>query len=82
MSNVIRFPNVGEAVALYTDSNIYIGTMESSEDFLGRIGIWLSNAQILPIKSQITSSDILRLDSVCVLWDRVVALSPALKFEL
>lgn len=81
MTNVVRFPNAGEAVSLYTDSNIYMGTMESSEDFLGRIGIWLSNAQILPIKSKITSSDILRLDSVCVLWDRVVALSPALTFD-
>lgn len=82
MSNVISFPSAGESVVLYTDSNIYMGTMESSEDFFGRIGIWLSNARILPIKSQVTSSEILLLDSVCVLWDRVVALSPALTIDL
>lgn len=75
MSNVIKFPKSGEKVALYTESKLYAGVCAESQDFLGRPGIWLTDAVVCPIAGQIRRGDVLRLDSVCVLWDQVVAVS-------
>lgn len=75
MSNVIKFPNSGEKVALYTETKMYAGVCAESQDFLGRPGIWLTDAVICPIAGQAHPKEVLHLDSVCVLWDKVVAVS-------
>lgn len=81
MPNVINFPKSGTRVALYTEDNMFIGTSSNSEDFIGRPGLWLTDAVIAPIKAQIYPADLLHLDSVCVLWDKVIAVSHAPSFE-
>ena len=75
MSKVIKFPESGEMVALYTETKMYCGTTEEGEDFLGRPGIWLTDAVVCPLSGQVCPEEILRLDSVCVLWDKIVAVS-------
>lgn len=75
MSNVIKFPNSGEKVALYTESKMYAGVCAESQDFLGRPGIWITDAVVCPISGQARQEEVLRLGSVCVLWDKVVAVS-------
>ena len=80
MSNVIQFPEDGEQVALYTNSHMYVGTVANSESIMGRAGIWLADAAIMPIKGQTVPAEILRLGSVLVMWDQVVAVSYAPDF--
>lgn len=75
MSNVIKFPKSGEKVALYTETKMYSGFCAESQDFLGRTGIWLTDAMVCPISGQARPDEVLRLGSVCVLWDKVVAVS-------
>ena len=75
MSAVIQFPAPGRKVALYTSSHMYVGTIAESQPILDRPGIWLTDASIMPIKGQVTPEEVLQLDSVLVLWDRVTALS-------
>ena len=75
MSNVIKFPKSGEKVALYTETKMYCGTASAGEDFIGRPGIWLTDAVVCPISGQIRPDEVLRLGSVCVLWEKVVAVS-------
>lgn len=82
MSNVIQFPKDGEHVALYTNSHMYVGTVANSESIMGRAGIWLADAAIMPIKGQTVPAEILRLGSVLVMWDQVVALSQVPEFGL
>lgn len=79
MSNVIEFPNLNtnQKIALYTQNHIYIGTIEKREPLPEGTGIWLLDVTVAPIKGQVTSSEILCLDSVCVLWNQVVAFSNA-----
>lgn len=77
MSNILQFPSSGERVALYTESRMYIGTSAESESIFDRPGLWLTDAAVVPIKGQVHPSDILRLSSVLVMWDQVVALSYA-----
>lgn len=74
MSNVIRFPGSGEKIAIYTHNHMYIGTTSESETIFNRTGIWLTDAAILPIKSQVAPADVLPLTNVLVMWDQVVAL--------
>lgn len=77
MSNVIQFPKSGEKIALYTNDHVYIGTAEKSETLIDRAGIWLTNAAVMPISSRVDPADILRLASVLVMWDKIVAASYA-----
>lgn len=76
MSKVIAFPGVepGIKIALYTQNHIYSGTVVRREPFPDGTGLWLENVTVLPIKSQVPASDALRLASVCVLWNQVVAI--------
>lgn len=76
MGKVIEFPS-GTTIALYTQGFVYSGTLENKENIVSRSGIWLTNASIYPIASQVTPSQVLQLDSVCVFWDEVVAFSPS-----
>lgn len=75
MSKVIAFPGVepGNAVALYTQNHIYSGTVIRREPFPEGTGLWLADVTVLPIKSQVSANEALRLASVCVLWNQVVA---------
>lgn len=73
MSNVINFPNSSKRVALYTENHIYIGTLDKKESIIDSLAIWLINAQVIPIKARAFPDEILELDYVCVLWDKVVA---------
>lgn len=75
MPKVIKFPPAGEKIALYTETKMYSGATAETEDFLGRPGIWLTDAAVCPIAGQVRPEDVLRLGSVCVLWEKVVALS-------
>ena len=75
MPNVIKFPSKDEKIALYTETKMYSGATAETEDFLGRPGIWLADAAVCPIAGQVRPEDVLRLGSVCVLWEKVVALS-------
>lgn len=77
VSNVIKFPKSGEKVALYTETKMYAGVCAESQDFFGRPGIWLTDAVVCPIAGQARPDEVLRLGSVCVLWDKVVAVSYA-----
>ena len=81
MSNVIKFPRNGEKIALYTETKIYAGTCSEGQDFFGRTGIWLTDAVVYPIAGHIHPDDVLHLGSVCVLWEKVVAVSYAPDFE-
>ena len=74
MEKIINFPGAGAKVALYTESHVYIGTVERGHDMIDRPGIWLINVTVLPIKSQASPSEMLELGSVLVFWDKVVAL--------
>nr|DAD70915.1 MAG TPA: putative KleE stable inheritance protein [Siphoviridae sp. ctvok7] len=80
MSNVIQFPKIGEQVALYTNRYMYVGTAANSESIMGRTGIWLTDAAIMPIRGQVVLAEVLRLGSVLVMWDQVEAMSPAPEF--
>lgn len=82
MSNVIRFPGKGEKIALYTETKMYSGTTDGSEDFFGRSGIWLTDAVVCPIAEQFRPDEVLRLGSVCVLWEKVVAVSFSPELDL
>lgn len=77
MSNIIKFPKAGEKIALYTSNLMYIGTTAESESIVDRLGIWLTDATVMPVKGQITPGEILCLSSVLVMWDQVVAVSYA-----
>lgn len=77
MSNVIQFPKNGERITLYTSNHMYIGTTAEPESIIDRPGIWLTDAAVMPIRGQVASDEILRLGSVLVMWDQVVALSYA-----
>lgn len=81
MSNVIQFPKNGERIALYTSNYMYIGTTAEPESIADRPGIWLTDATVTPIMGRVAPDEVLRLDSVLVMWDRVVALSYAPDFE-
>ena len=63
MSKVIPF-QTGQKLALYTDTHM---------DFIGRPGIWLLDVAVMPIRGQVNPDEVLRLGSVCVLWDKIVA---------
>lgn len=80
MSNVIQFPKNGERIALYTSNRIYIGTTAEPESIVDRPGIWLTDAAVIPIRGQVDPGEILRLGSVLVMWDQVVAVSYAPDF--
>lgn len=82
MSKLIQFPKRGEKIALYTNSHMYTGTTAESESIIDRPGIWLTDAAVMPIKGLVTSGEILRLASVLVMWDQVVALSYAPELDL
>lgn len=75
MSKVIAFPgvNTGQKIALYTQNHIYSGTVVNREPFPEGTGLWLQGVTVFPIKGQVPAHEILRLDSVCVLWNQVVA---------
>mgnify|MGYP001212971974 CR=1 FL=1 len=77
MAEILHFPSQNVKVCLFTETSMYIGTTDEKEDFLGRPGIWLKDCVVSPISSQLDSEDIIRLNQVCVLWDKVVALSDA-----
>lgn len=81
MPKVIPFPGVnpGKEIALYTASHIYCGIVVRREPFPDGDGLWLNNVTVLPIKAKVPADEILRLDSVCVLWPHVVALGFAPK---
>ena len=81
MSNVIQFPKNGERIALYTNGYMYVGKVTNSESFMDRAGIWLVDAAIMPIKGETVPAEILRLGSVLVMWDQVVAVSYAPDFD-
>lgn len=78
MADILQFPEIkyGQKIAFYTQNHIYIGVIEHKEAMPGYIGIWLSNATVLPIKSQCLPNEVLTLDSVYVFLDRVVAFGP------
>ena len=80
MSNVIQFSKNGERIALYTSNRIYIGTTAEPESIVDRPGIWLTDAAVIPIRGQVAPDEILRLGSVLVMWDQVVAVSYAPDF--
>lgn len=77
MSNVIQFIQNGERIALYTSNHMYIGTTAKPESIIDRPGIWLTDAAVVPIRGRVAPDEILRLGSVLVMWDQVVALSYA-----
>lgn len=79
MADILQFPGFkeGQKIALYTHNHIYMGVMEHQETIPGYVGIWLSNATVIPIKAQCLPDEIITLGSVYVLFDRVVALGPA-----
>ena len=81
MSNVIQFPKNGERIALYTSNSMDIGTTAEPESIVDRPGIWLTDAAVMPIREQVDPDEVLRLGSVLVMWDQVVALSYAPEFE-
>lgn len=81
MPNVIKFPSKDEKIALYTETKMYSGTTTEAEDFFGRPGIWLMDAVVCPISGQVRQDEILHLGSVCVLWDKVVAVSYSPELE-
>ena len=81
MPRVIKFPPAGEKIALYTETKMYSGATAETEDFLGRPGIWLTDAAVCPISGQVRQDEILHLGSVCVLWDKVVAVSYSPELE-
>lgn len=64
------------------NSRMYVGTVANSESILDRPGIWLVDAAVLPIRGQVAPDEILRLGSVLVMWDQVVALSQTPEFGL
>lgn len=72
MSKVIPF-QTGQKLALYTDTHMYVGTTDQQQDFIGRPGIWLLDVAVMPIRGQVNPDEVLRLGSVCVLWDKIVA---------
>lgn len=76
MSNVITFPSAdpGKPIALYTQNHIYSGTVVKREPFPDGVGLWLDDVTVVPIKGQISADQVLRLDTVCVLWNQVVAI--------
>lgn len=79
MSKVIDFPGAipGKPIALYTQNHIYSGIVVKREPFPEGNGLWLEDVTVLPIKSQVPASEALRLGSVCVLWNQVVAVGYA-----
>ena len=77
MSNVIQFPRNGVRIALYASNRIYTGMTAEPESIADRPGIWLTDAAVMPIRGQAAPDEILRLGSVLVMWDQVVALSYA-----
>lgn len=82
MSNVIQFPKDGEKVALYTNSYMYVGKVAGHQSIMGRPGIWLEDVSIMPVRAQAVPAEVLRLGSVLVMWDQVVALSGAPDIEV
>ena len=78
MADILRFPEIkdGQKIALYTQNHIYMGNMESKDAIPGYVGIWLSNATVIPIKSQCLPNEVITLGSVYVLFDHVVAFGP------
>lgn len=85
MPKTIEFPGAtpGNKVALYTQNHIYSGIVVKREPFPDGTGLWLDDVTVLPIKGQFPQSEILHLDSVCVLWPQVVAIgfAPQLREE-
>ncbi len=77
MAEILQFPSKNTKVCLFTETSMYIGTTDEKEDFLGRPGIWLKACMVLPITSHPEPDEVIRLNQVCVLWDKVVALSDA-----
>ena len=59
---------------------MYIGTTAEPESIVDRPGIWLTDAAVMPIRGQDDPDEVLRLGSVLVMWDQVVALSYCLQF--
>ena len=83
MEKIIAFPNLktGTKVALYTENRMYCGTISSKQSLPGGTGIFLNSVTVSPIAGQVLESDILHLDSLCVLWDHVVAIGFPPEFE-
>lgn len=79
MPKVISFPGVdpGKEIALYTQNHIYCGMVVKREPFPDGDGLWLDDVTVLPIKAKVPADEVLRLDSVCVLWAQVVAIGLA-----
>ncbi len=75
MLEPIQLPQAGQRIALIADNMMYTGNIERRESFLDRSAIWLTNAEILPVRGSVLANDILRFDSICVLWDKVTAVS-------
>lgn len=73
MEKIVNFPNTNEKVSLYTETHIYSGTITPSTKINDRAVISLSNASIVPIAKTCSPSEVLKVDYVSVLWDKVVA---------
>lgn len=81
MAEILHFPSKNMKACLFTETSMYIGTIDEKEDFIGRPGIWLKNCTVLPITSEPEPDEVIHLNQVCVLWDKVVALSDAPSFD-
>ena len=77
MAEILQFPSKNMKACLFTETSMYIGTIDEKEDFIGHPGIWLKDCMVLPITSQPEPDEVICLNRVCVLWDKVVALSDA-----
>lgn len=74
---VITFPASGTRIALYTETKMFIGTLERKEPLPDCVGLWLRDVIVLPITGHVPVGQELHLDEVCVLWSRVIAFGDA-----
>ncbi len=77
MAEIVPFPTPGARIALYTETRMFVGTLERKEPSPEYVGLWLKDAIVLPITGRAPADQVLRLDGVCVLWDRVIAFGDA-----
>lgn len=80
MGEIVKFKN-GQKIAFYTQNFIYSGILEKEESMVEKSGFWLSDVSIFPIAGQIAASQVLQTDSVCILWNHVVAFGPPVEPE-
>nr|DAD70870.1 MAG TPA: hypothetical protein [Siphoviridae sp. ctvok7] len=73
---------VGSKVAVFTDTRMYIGTLEKQFDFVTSMSVSLVNVAVSPIVARPDPDEVIALPEVLILWDKVVAVAPADGFQV